>query len=363
MAPLTQRLPAENFTPTHPQVFRRLVDDQLVRKLAGLTQLYGGERLDLFHEALLEYVRRPGKRIRPLLFLQATELFQPAGSAHLLDDLVSVATGLELLHAFVLIHDDLIDSSDLRRALPSLHRSLEDRSEGNQPVRTGSNLTIVFGDLLFALAQKCIIDTRIPVRATLLSKLLEYVFDTGYGEIADILLGDNCISRVSVREIKWMYHCKTARYTFECPLVLAGIIAGLTEMELRQLAAVAQPAGLAFQIQNDLKEFVRGVQNGVSDDLVEGKKTLLLRTAYDRLGPEDRMRLRNLSGQKSRTASELRHLQRLILKSGAVAEQEALVEALFQQTFLAVESPMLAPEIQAGLHNLLQTIRRLIQAS
>ena len=180
--------------------------------------------MDPLHEALLEYVRRPGKRIRPLLFLQAAELFQPAGSVHLLDDLVSVATGLELLHAFVLIHDDLIDNSDLRRALPSLHRSLEDRSEGHQPARTGSNLTIVFGDLLFALAQKCIIDTRIPVRATLLSRLLDYVFDTGYGEIADILLGDGCISQVSVQEIKWMYSCRTARYTFECALVLAGIM-------------------------------------------------------------------------------------------------------------------------------------------
>jgi len=340
-----------------------LVDDQLVRKLAGLTQLYRDKRLDLFHEALLEYMRRPGKRIRPLLFLQAAELFQPAESAHLLNELVSVATGLELLHAFVLIHDDLIDSSDFRRDLPSLHRSLEDRSKGGQPARTGSNLTIVFGDLLFALAQKCIIDTRIPVRATLLSKLLDYVFDTGYGEIADILLGEGCISQVSAREIKWMYQCKTARYTFECPLVLAGIIGGLTETELRQLAAVAQPAGLAFQIQNDLKEFVRGVQGGLSDDLVEGKKTLLLCTAYDRLGPEDRMQLRNLLGQKSRTASDLRQMQRLIVKSEAVAEQEAVVEQLFQQTCLAIESPMLRPEIQTGLHNLLQTIRRLIQTS
>ena len=90
---------------------------------------------------------------------------------------------------------------------------------------------------------------------------------------------------------------------------------------------------------------------------------MLLRTAYDRLGPEDRMRLRDLLRQKSRTASDLRKLQRLIEKSEAVAEQETLMEELFRQTFLAIDSPVLAPEVQAGLHELLQTVRRLIQTS
>ncbi|HEY0793146.1 MAG TPA: polyprenyl synthetase family protein, partial [Chthoniobacterales bacterium] len=199
------RLPTtERFTPTHPQVFRRLVDECMAQKLAGLTKAYQARRLEPFHHVLTEFVQRPGKRVRPLLFLQAAELFRPDMPAYAMADLVSVAAGLELLHTFVLIHDDLIDGSDLRRTLPSLHRAFEGKLKGGtQPERTGFNLAIVFGDLLFALAQKCITDTRIPVRDALLSRTLAYVFDTGYGEIADILFGESCISQVSSREVEF----------------------------------------------------------------------------------------------------------------------------------------------------------------
>jgi geranylgeranyl diphosphate synthase type I len=317
--------------------------------------------LEPFHNVLTEFVQRPGKRVRPLLFLQAAELFLPDMPAYAIDDLVSVAAGLELLHAFVLIHDDLIDGSDLRRTLPSLHRAFEGQLKfGAQPGRTGFNLAIVFGDLLFALAQKCITDTRIPVRDALLSRTLDYVFDTGYGEIADILLGESCISQVSAQEVELMYLCKTTRYTVECPLVLAGITAGLNEEELRQLVEIAQPAGLAFQIQNDVKEFVRGVALGSSDDLVEGKKTLLLRAAYDRLPASDRERLRALLQQEERTSGEIHEIQSLVLQSCAVAEQQFVMETLFEQAALAARSPVLSIDIQVGLHELLLTLRRLM---
>jgi geranylgeranyl diphosphate synthase type I len=313
---------------------------------------------------LTEFVQRPGKRVRPLLFLQAAELFRPDMPAYAMPDLVSVAAGLELLHAFVLIHDDLIDGSDLRRTLPSLHRAFEEKLKGGtQPGRTGFNLAIVFGDLLFALAQKCITDTRIPVRDALLSRTLAYVFDTGYGEIADILLGESCISQVSSREVEFMYLCKTTRYTVECPLVLAGSTAGLSEEELRQLVEIARPAGLAFQIQNDVNEFLRGIAVGTSDDLVEGKKTLLLRSAYDRLPGSDRDRLQALLQQEGRTPGEIHEMQSLVLQSCAVVEQQFLMETLFEQAALAARSPVLSIDIRAGLHALLLTLRRLIHTS
>ncbi|HEY0789665.1 MAG TPA: polyprenyl synthetase family protein, partial [Chthoniobacterales bacterium] len=153
------------------------------------------------------------------------------------------------------------------------------------------------------------------------------------------------------------------RYTVECPLVLAGITAGLSEEELRQLVEIARPAGLAFQIQNDVKEFVRGVAVGSSDDLVEGKKTLLLRVAYDRLPGSDRDRLQALLQQEERTPGEIHEAQSLVLQSCAVAEQQFLMETLFEQAALAARSPVLPTDIRAGLHELLLTLRRLIHTS
>ncbi len=360
MAVSTQPLQRpEEWTPTHPQVFRRLVDECIREKLLGLARHRPDDRLRPYHEALAEFVQRPGKRIRPLLFLQAAELFAPARAVRFSADLVSVAAGLEMLHAFVLIHDDLIDASDLRRALPALHRAFEEHTGA----RTGSNLAMVFGDLLFALAQKAIADTAIPNRAELLSNLLDYVFDTGFGEISDILLGEACIAGVRRAEIEGMYLCKTTRYTIECPMVLASVFAGSGEGERRQLAAVARPAGLAFQVQNDLKEFLRGLDGGGSDDLFDGKKTLLLRTAYERLPSAERKTVRALLALDRRGPAEIGALQELILQSNAVAEQEAFTAELFGEALLAAQSPTFSPEVQAGLVELLHTVRRLLQTS
>jgi geranylgeranyl diphosphate synthase type I len=128
-------------------------------------------------------------------------------------------------------------------------------------------LALVFGDRLFALAQRCLLDARLPERTRLLSRLLDCALNTGYGELADVLFGAGCLSGVSAEDIERMYGRKTARYTVECPLALAGLVAERSEAELGQLAAVAQPAGLAFQIQNDLREFVHGLRAGASDDL------------------------------------------------------------------------------------------------
>jgi hypothetical protein len=60
-------------------------------------------------------------------------------------------------------------------------------------------LALVFGDRLFALAQRCLLDARLPERTRLLSRLLDCALDTGYGELADVLFGAGCLSGVQRR--------------------------------------------------------------------------------------------------------------------------------------------------------------------
>lgn len=82
-----------------------------------------------------------------------------------------------------------------------------------------------------------------------------------------------------------------------------------------------------------------------------GKKTLLLRSAYDRLGPEDEARLRTLLRRVPPRAGRWT-LQGLVVKSGASAEQGRRVEGLWGQTFRAIDSPRLGPGLQAALRDL-----------
>ncbi|MBV9671395.1 MAG: polyprenyl synthetase family protein [Verrucomicrobia bacterium] len=346
---------------SHPQILRQKIDERLDQALQEMIRQRAGGHVNSLHEALVEFVGRPGKRIRPLLFLYGLEVFQ---AGQLTDDLVSVAAGLEFLHAFVLVHDDLIDQSDTRRGFLSLHRSLQDQliPEFNRE-RTAANLAMVFGDILFALAMKCIVDSCLPARHLLASKLLSYTIDTGYGEIADVFYGVCRIPDISVDSIELMYLLKTSRYTIECPLVLAGMVAGLSEEQLQQITRLSRPAGLAFQIQNDLKGLIGSDNLDATSDLLERKKTLLIRAAFDRLDEPDRSLLALCFDPGTKGNGNIRILVDLVRKSGAVEELECYSDSLFQQAFLGARSPIFPIEMQIALLELLSSVRRFLHTS
>ena len=118
-----------------------------------------GHLFEPIYDDLAEYVLRRGKRIRPLLLLASYRLF---GGARPFSDLslLRAATAVELFHSFILIHDDVIDRSEVRRGQPTFHKLMEDRV-GKLPERgrLGQNLAIVVGDMVYALAIDTLLDT------------------------------------------------------------------------------------------------------------------------------------------------------------------------------------------------------------
>lgn len=318
----------------------------------------------LFHtlfEDLQNFTLRPGKRIRPLLFLQSAEIFsrEPLSER----GLIAVAASLEMLHAFILIHDDLIDHSETRRGEPSLHKVLESRlATLHNRQQTAQNLALVLGDVLFARAQQAILQSGLEYRAELLSLLLDYLTDTGCGELADILYGVRDVSKVSHDEIEQMYWLKTTLYTIECPLVMGAVLAGCEPPVIDALKALAKPAGLAFQIQNDLKDFARFEvsDDDIPDDLLEGKKTLLVRTAYELLGDTERTLLQLCLGSPIPTESTVAKAKELILKSGAEPVLRKTMETLFEEACVLAQDDVFYKEQSHALLVLLQNVRKVI---
>ncbi|NDF17966.1 MAG: hypothetical protein EB079_08390, partial [Verrucomicrobia bacterium] len=236
-----------------------------------------GEMFEPVYFDMCEFVGRKGKRVRPLLFALT---YRGLGGTKPIQDpaVLAAALSLELLHAFVLVHDDLIDRSEKRRGLPTFHKLVEQRvGRLSSAERTGHGVAVVVGDLLFALAVETLQTAGFPEpqRGAALGKLLSYITDTGVGEIFDILLGSRDIGRVSAQEIERTYLLKTTRYTFEAPCVLGAILAGAAPEKQDDLARVMEPLGLAFQIQNDLLEFSHFDSRDqlLPTDLLEGKKT------------------------------------------------------------------------------------------
>jgi geranylgeranyl diphosphate synthase, type I len=308
---------------------------------------------------------RRGKRIRPMLFLASYRLFggdRPLTSPAVLQ----AAASLELLHTFILIHDDVIDRSETRRGLPTFHKLMEVQlGKLTERERSGQNLALVLGDMLFALA----IDTMVcadldPARRQIaVRKLLQYVADTGCGETYDILLGARDISRVLEAEIEQMYALKTTRYTFEAPLVLGAILAGAEEAAVAELVRVAEPLGLAFQIQNDLQEFSHfdPLDRAMQTDLLEGKKTMLVRVAYDRLSELDRSFFQLCLQAPSVKDSSIIKIKELVDKSGAVAVLQARQVKLLQEAEEILKTPALKEEQRQGVRDIMELIRQTIQ--
>lgn len=321
--------------------------------------------LAALYDDLVEFVCRPGKRLRPTLFLLAERVFADgrasAGTAG--RDLLAAGVSLELLHAFILIHDDIIDRAEIRRGLPTLHRSLETRlSSFSDRHRIGTNLALVLGDILFALAQKCLLESALAppaVIARLSTLLLGCMVETGFGEAADIVYGTRDVSKVQPAEIEQMYLLKTTRYTIECPLAMAAVVHGVDAAGLDSLARIARPAGLAFQIQNDLMDFARFEVSDaeVPADILEGKKTLLMRTAFDQLNETDQGLLQlcfTACGPSEGTVSKAREL---ITKSGAVGHLGRWMDELFAQADAEVARSSFSQQVQEQLVGLIRFVR------
>ena len=326
-----------------------------------------GELFEAVYFDMCEYVGRKGKRIRPLLFLWTYRALGGRKDVHD-KSLLQAAIALELLHAFVLVHDDLIDHSEKRRGLPTFHKMVEERQGRlSDAERTGQGVALVVGDLLFALAMETLQQGAFgdQAEAQALKKFLSYVTDTGVGEIFDILLGSRDISRVSREDIERTYFLKTTRYTFEAPCVLAAILAGAPAEKAEDLAAVMEPLGLAFQIQNDLMEFshLDGRDQLLPTDLLEGKKTLLVREAYDRLGETDRSFLQMCLHATSRNDASISKVQDLLRKSGALAAMQDRCTRLFQEAKDRLSRSHLHPQEQEAISQAIQWVRQSVRVS
>ena len=319
------------------------------------------------YDDLAEFACRPGKRLRSLLFLLAHRVFGLAGGntgSAATDEgcLLDIGVSLEFLHGFILVHDDIIDRAETRRGQPTLHRLIEGRlSSFADRSRTGRNLALVMGDVLFALAQRCLLEASLPpaVANRLSAMLLGCMVETGFGEVADIIHGTRDMAKVSAEEIEHMYCLKTTCYTVENPLAMAAVLQGVNAAGIEALGRVARPAGLAFQIQNDLQEFERFEVSDaeVPADILEGKKTLLIRTAYDLLNETDRGFLQLCFSTGTPTEGTVSKARDLITKSGAVGRLTRKMDELFASADEEARRAPFRTDVQAGLLGLIRLVR------
>jgi geranylgeranyl diphosphate synthase type I len=237
----------------------------------------------LLFDWLSDFVLRNGKSIRSSLFIIAYSGF----ADRLVPRLYRSAAALELAHDFVLIHDDIIDRADTRRGAPALHHRINDYIRGLpvlSPVR-GEDLSMVMGDILYALAMREFLSIKADPQRTMgaLRIFLDTGFLTGHGQFVELVSGFRSIADITKAEIYRTYDLKTAGYTFAGPLAAGALLGGATKAQADALFAAGMLLGRAFQIRNDLLDIFQGnnlQKKSDFKDVTGARRTILLWHAW-----------------------------------------------------------------------------------
>ncbi len=219
---------------------KTLIKETAAKVEARLNELLPGEDVApvTLHKAMRYSIFAGGKRIRPLLCLEAAKAC--GGSA---DAALNAACALEVLHTYTLIHDDLpcMDDDDLRRGRPTNHKVF------------GEGVAVLAGDALLTEAFAML--ARVPANERYDAKdyITEFAFRTGSlnlvgGQVLD-LEGEG--RQLSVDELRAIHHGKTSALII-ASLRLGGMAAGCTAEQLDALTAYGRDLGLAFQIIDDI---------------------------------------------------------------------------------------------------------------
>ncbi len=220
-------------------------------------------------EYVKEYLLRPGKRIRPNLFL---DFVASQGKSSEAND--SIAVALEMLHLHLLIHDDILDNDNLRRGMQTIH-SYYGKEYGQLK---GIGIGIEVGDLILSRALKLF--TANIDQPEALRTLFEVIDVTMQGQLDDYLITPDQFP--SANEMFIFYEEKTALYSIYLPLALAYYCCfgeQVREDYLRKLRDFSRCLGLAFQLNDDLIEFSLEklrTEDKVCSDVMRGKVTPLL---------------------------------------------------------------------------------------
>ncbi len=256
--------------------------------------------------------------------------------------LLRACASLELLHASALVHDDYMDASDVRRGRPAAHRAFErlHREQGwaASSEQYGASAAILLGDLLLSWSDELLRTSGLPAERVL--EALRY-FDLTRSEVVTGQFLDVSAQARGANDVDTamtVLRYKSAKYSIERPLHIGAALAGASPEVISQLTRFGLPLGEAFQLRDDLlgvfgDPVVTGKPAG--DDLVEGKRTVLVVLALDALPPAE-AKLLDTSLGTPLDADRVEQLRGLIDSSGARLQVEAVISELTERSLAAL---------------------------
>src|SRR5271157_1005155 len=267
--------------------------------------------VDLLYRMMRDYPSRPAKGMRPFLCITACKA---AGGSE--DRAQLTAACIELFQHWILIHDDIEDASELRRGAPSLHR------------KYGEALALNAGDALHARMWGALLTNEkslgTPTTIRVMDEFSRMVNETTEGQHME--LGWVSAKRWDLTEDDYYAMCtkKTSWYTVASPCRLGAIVAGAQAGVLGPLKDFGLKLGVAFQIQDDTLNLVgdeKKYGKAKSDDILEGKRTLILLRLLSQAGPDEKKKLVAIMNKprEEKTPADVAYVLTQMEDTGALA--------------------------------------------
>ena len=281
------------------------------------------------------------------------------------DAAAPVAAALELFQAAALVHDDVLDDASTRRGRPTAHiafaKAHSDRGGAGSAERFGLAGAVLAGDLSLVAATRAI--TYAPLgtaQADTLRLFTEMMELVTVGQYLDMRIAAMPLAALEgqIEGIRATMRAKTASYTAEFPLALGASAAGATPQQIAAARAAGLPAGIAFQLRDDLLGIVGDSSltgKPVGEDIREGKRTVPLWLAWTRSDAVARSALEAAVGRSAATDAEVAAAIDVIERSGAIGAVEAEIESLTAEAGELLGALEIEPEGRAGLADLMRS--------
>ncbi len=248
---------------------QRLIDYKLPSSPLGL------------YEPVRYLLNLGGKRIRPLLVLAASRVFD--GDQ---DQAIYPALAVEMFHNFSLMHDDIMDAADLRRGEPTVH------------TKYNVNTAILSGDVMLIHAYKILMNLPSDSKLQCVEIFNKMAEEVCVGQQMDMDFEQS--SSVSIMDYLKMIELKTS-VLIGAALEMGAVVAGAKTQDSYHLYQFGKNVGIAFQVQDDILDTygtTAAVGKVIGGDIMNNKKTYLYLKACELLSDSDGARLRKLFGDE-----------------------------------------------------------------
>jgi len=259
-----------------------------------------GSDVEMIPEVANHLISSGGKRLRPMITLAAATMFGYEGDGH-----VKLATSVEFMHTATLLHDDVVDESDLRR--------------GKKTARMiwGNQASVLVGDFLLGQAFRMMVEVGSLEALDILSTAAAIIAE---GEVMQLAAANNL--ETTEDEHFAVIKAKTAAL-FSAAAEVGPVIANASRADRAALRSYGINLGLAFQLIDDALDYggsSADMGKNVGDDFREGKITLPVILSYRRGTPDEREFWKSAIEQGANDDDALERAINLMTRHGAVAD-------------------------------------------